>query len=556
MTTAARTLRQRLLAAVCGFVLGAAGAALAQDIPVAVTSGDVRLVRSLLARDPTLIKAKDKYGNNLLRLATLRGDTAMVEALVAAGADVNETRADDGSTTLHVAAGTGSLAIARIVVSHGAGLNPKDARGNTPLAVAVAGRKKDVAEFLLARGAEIDLASANPEALLRNTLAAGLADLSRRVMRERALDYTSRDGLNQTFLHFAARGGQVDLMRALVQRGVPVGAADVFGWTPLHVAAANGQTAVVDMLVAEGADRNARTSGGYSASNLAERDGRHETLARLRALKADPGGRVFPDLRAAYVDSVLPADGFRLFAPDIVSDRSAFEHSPVAFSPDLRMAAWSAGNRTEISTIFVMEKRDGRWTAPVALRTGASHPAFSRDGRRLFFTAMRTTGDGAKAGDEDIFYAERTGDGWSAAVDLGPNVNTERDDSSPSLSNDDTLYFESEGEIFRSTLSNGRYGPKQKVDLGGPAIMPWIAADGSFLIVKGIGAAAPARLAFRQPDGTWSRAVDIPDTVRTRGTVFPSVTPDGRYLFVATGDVLWTELPASLMSQLRAGAKW
>jgi hypothetical protein len=235
-----------------------------------------------------------------------------------------------------------------------------------------------------------------------------------------------------------------------------------------------------------------------------------------------------------------------------VSGRSSLEHSPVAFSSDLRLVAWSVGNRTDISTIFVMEKRDGRWTAPVPVRSGASHPAFSRDGRRLFYTAVRTLPDSSKAGDDDIFFADRTATGWGPPVSLGPNVNTDQADTSPSVTDDDTLYFEREGEIFRSRVTDGRYGPTEKVAPDGRAIMPFVARDESYLLFKGIGAASPARIAFRRADGTWSASLDIPDTVRTRGTVFPSVTPDGNYFFVATGDVLWTD--ASFIAGLKARA--
>lgn len=552
MTQPTATMGRILLIGCClGF---GGGVASAQDIFNAVESGNVVVARTLLARDAGLIKAKDKYGNNLLRLATLRGDLAMAETLVAAGADVNEVRTDDGSTALHVAAGVGALDIVKLVVAHGAVVDARDARGRTALLDAVSGRRKEVAEYLLAHGALLDINAVNPDAFLRNTLAAGLADLSRRVMRERTVLYTARDGLDQTLLHFAARGGVAELVRELTGKGISPNAVDLFGWTPMHVAAANGHAAVVDALAAAGADKNARTAGGLSAWNLAERAGQGEMVARLRVLGVDRGPRIFPALRTSYVDPVLPTVSARLFAPDIVSDRAAFEHSPVAFSDDLRFLAWSVGNRTDISTIFLMERRDGRWTAPSPFRAGASHPAFSHDGRRLFYTAARTMPDGSKAGDEDIFYAERTAEGWGAPVNLGPGVNTEQDDSSPSLAADDTLFFEHDGEIFCSRPVKGRYGSKQKVMVGGPAIMPWVSSDGSFLVFKGIGAAAPARMAFRRADGTWTPGVDIPDTIRTRGTVFPSVTPDGKFLFVATGDFLWTALPENLVADLRARA--
>src|SRR5450759_5488516 len=65
-------------------------------------------------------------------------------------------------------------------------------------------------------------------------------------------------------LHRAARTGNLDRLRSLLEQGVNVNAADSRGGTALHDAAWAGDTDVVLLLLSHGADVNARHSDGGS----------------------------------------------------------------------------------------------------------------------------------------------------------------------------------------------------------------------------------------------------------------------------------------------------
>jgi ankyrin repeat protein len=54
-------------------------------------------------------------------------------------------------------------------------------------------------------------------------------------------------------LMIAAAQGHVDTVRALLDAGADVNAADVTGWTPLHAAAYNGDLQIVKLLLGHGA---------------------------------------------------------------------------------------------------------------------------------------------------------------------------------------------------------------------------------------------------------------------------------------------------------------
>jgi len=106
--------------------------------------------------------------------------------------------------------------------------------------------------------------------------------------------------------------------------------------------------------------------------------------------------------------------------------------------------------------IWMSARVDGVWQEAVNLgpnvNTAATehHSLPSPDGRSLYVSAVRPDGYGG----EDIYVTTRGADGvWGPLVNLGPMVNSERDDRCPAFSPDHSVfYFDSERE--------GGYGNK------------------------------------------------------------------------------------------------
>ena len=145
---------------------------------------------------------------------------------------------------------------------------------------------------------------------------------------------------------------------------------------------------------------------------------------------------------------------------------------------------------------------DGSWSTASPL-TGVNTPmnegaqTITADGNYLIFTGC---GRGDGIGSCDLYFSERIGDRWSEAQNLGPAVNTRASESQPSLSQDGTLLF------FASNRDGG---------LGGDDIY-----------VSG-----------RQPDGRWSRPMNLGKTVNTSGNDrYPFWAADNKTLyFTSTG---------------------
>lgn len=89
------------------------------------------------------------------------------------------------------------------------------------------------------------------------------------------------------------------------------------------------------------------------------------------------------------------------------------------------------------------------------------HPSISKDGKRLYFASDMPGG----IGETDIYYVTINDDGsFGPPQNLGPKINTEGREMFPFISNDDILYFSSDGhfgigalDIFESKLENGDF---------------------------------------------------------------------------------------------------
>lgn len=106
--------------------------------------------------------------------------------------------------------------------------------------------------------------------------------------------------------------------------------------------------------------------------------------------------------------------------------------------------------------IWMSQRVDGVWQPAVNLGPNVNtaetehHSLPSPDGRSLYVSAVRADG----LGGEDIYVTTRDANGvWGSLVNLGPAVNSPRDDRCPAFSPDHSVfYFDSERE--------GGYGNK------------------------------------------------------------------------------------------------
>lgn len=96
-----------------------------------------------------------------------------------------------------------------------------------------------------------------------------------------------------------------------------------------------------------------------------------------------------------------------------------------------------------------------------------THPSISKDGKKLYFVSDKPGGYGGY----DVYYVEKTIEGWSEVKNCGENINTQFDELTPFITGD-SLYFSSYGhqnyggsDIFLSSVKDGGYSKATNLGL-------------------------------------------------------------------------------------------
>jgi cytohesin len=151
-------------------------------------------------------------------------------------------------------------------LEEGASLNARNLNGWTPLDVAASNGDKEMAELLIAKGADVN---------------GGVA------------------------LHVAARHGYKHVAEFLIAKGADINAKSKDGDTPIYLAAWKGHKDVVELLIAHGADVNIR-GGDVMGSTPLKVAGDPEVIKLLRK-----HGAIFGD-RNTNPDAMLFESAFRV----------------------------------------------------------------------------------------------------------------------------------------------------------------------------------------------------------------------------------------------------
>ena len=157
--------------------------------------------------------------------AVEKGNIEAVKQHLTAGTDVNLKDEDGELTPLQMAAGEGQKEIAELLIAKGADVNAMTADGLTALFAAILGPHKEIAELLIAKGADVN----------------------------------ARGFLGMTPLHAEAMEGNKEIAELLIAAGADLNAKAESGETPLDAAIDLKQTKIADLL---------RKHGGKTGAEL------------------------------------------------------------------------------------------------------------------------------------------------------------------------------------------------------------------------------------------------------------------------------------------------
>lgn len=209
------------------------------DMVQAIKAKDLSAAEKLLEQDRSLAHAKTGNGDSMLLLAAYHQVKPIVEMFLMRGARPN----------IWEAAAVGRLdRLRELLNANAASINSHSHDGWTPLHLAAHFGQKDIAAYLLSKGANVG---------------------SR-----------SRNELANTPLHAAVAGMQRTCVAILLQNGADPNATYGNGLTALHVAAANGDDASARLLLSAKAAIDILDGDGKTPVQHAKEKG-HERVVRL-----------------------------------------------------------------------------------------------------------------------------------------------------------------------------------------------------------------------------------------------------------------------------------
>ena len=280
--------------------------------------GDTAGAQALLAAGAAAA-AKTDTGMTPLALACEGGNAQLVKLLLDAGADANQSLLN-GETPLMMAARTGTVAVLRELLAHKAKLEAREnLRGTTALMWAAANSNSGAVRFLISKGADVsarsgtmqpgrlpyvappgreriqefidgtglrgaaaETADTKPPDQPDTPAAEAAAKQRLELEKKEAKDAISRfpktapyaqRGSKQwgglTPLLFAARAGDLESVKVLLNAQADVNQTSEYGWTALLVATQNRFYRLGVYLLDHGADPNIANAGGWTPLYIA-----------------------------------------------------------------------------------------------------------------------------------------------------------------------------------------------------------------------------------------------------------------------------------------------
>jgi ankyrin repeat protein len=186
-----------------------------------------------------------------LIFAAINGSAATITRLARGGAELDYAAPPAGASALTVSLAAPKFEAARALIAAGAKVTTADRAGNTPLHIAAQAGQIDLVKELLARGADVNAATAQAQTGGRGG-GGGRGAVGR-----------------QTALHLAARGNHVEVMRTLVAAGADPTLKAQDGSTLLMAAAGSGHVQAVEYAFQLTPDVAVSTTAGQTPMHAA-----------------------------------------------------------------------------------------------------------------------------------------------------------------------------------------------------------------------------------------------------------------------------------------------
>jgi len=220
------------------------------------------------------------YTGNILETTKI-GDLAQLKKILEEQPLLINARDEDGWTLLHYASYAGIKEVIEYLMEKGAEVNT-EARicAWTPFFLSSLKGHREIAEWLLENGAQTDIKDNKGRSPLHVAVMRGHKEFIDFLI-QLGMEINMVDVLGMTPLHVAALSGQKEAASLLISKGANTRLKDFKGQTPLHLASLNRNKDMTELLIAEGVHTSERDHRGETALHIAAFCGYKEVVELL-----------------------------------------------------------------------------------------------------------------------------------------------------------------------------------------------------------------------------------------------------------------------------------
>ncbi|XP_067655371.1 ankyrin repeat domain-containing protein 50-like [Haliotis asinina] len=254
---------------------------------VACLGGNVDICKYLLSNDKVGIENRGQHNSTPLMLAANKGHKELFDFLVSKGCDLSIVDAN-GNNILHVACLGGNVDICKYLLSNNiVGIESRGQHNRTPVMLAANKGHKELFDFLVSRGCNLLTVDGNGDSILHAACTGGNVDICKYFLSKDIVGIESRGQYNMTPVMVAAIYGHRELFDFLVSKGCDLSVVDGNGDNILHVACIGGNVDICKYLVTKGMTDEMMKKNKLSQTPLqvAESRGHDDVVSILGSFK-------------------------------------------------------------------------------------------------------------------------------------------------------------------------------------------------------------------------------------------------------------------------------
>ena len=218
---------------------------------IAADKGYLNLCRKLISKYKDDVQLPDNDGWNALHYFAEKGSYELIKTVVDMGIDIN-CKTNDGKNCLHIAAEKGHLGLCRKLISkYNVDVQIPEHDGWTLLHYFAERGSYELIKTVFDMGIDINLKTNDGKNCLHIAADCRYFSLFRTLINKHNVDMQTPDHNGWTTLHYFAKKGSYELVKAVADMGIDINLKTNKGKNCLHIAADNGHLNLCRKLISE-----------------------------------------------------------------------------------------------------------------------------------------------------------------------------------------------------------------------------------------------------------------------------------------------------------------